>query len=163
MRGRAAGRCSEPRARVECGLLVPWGRQSTSRGGRQPQRKDLETKAPLSFLAAHLSGQATDQAEEMDDLRALLLQTQAVRARARERLDALQRKAEVLASSSRKGFLKSLEEQVGPPPEKSWRDELLERAALVVEWSNPLSDEWTPENAAALLDGRETESLKSRG
>ena len=33
----------------------------------------------------------------------------------------------------------------------SWRVELIERASVLVEWSNPLSDEWTVENAQSLL------------
>ena len=92
-----------------------------------------------------------DEAAAVDELRELLVKTQSIQERARERLDALQQREERLAQSSRKGFLRSLEEQIGLPPQVSWRVELIERASVLVEWSNPLSDEWTVENAQSLL------------
>ena len=95
--------------------------------------------------------QAVDEAAAVDELRELLVKTQSIQERARERLDALQQREERLAQSSRKGFLRSLEEQIGLPPQVSWRVELIERASVLVEWSNPLSDEWTVENAQSLL------------
>jgi len=103
--------------------------------------------------------QAVDEAAAVDELRELLVKTQSIQERARERLDALQQREERLAQSSRKGFLRSLEEQIGLPPQVSWRVELIERASVLVEWSNPLSDEWTVENAQSLLTDNAAASI----
>ena len=78
---------------------------------------------------------AVDEAAAVDELRELLVKTQSIQERAREWLDALQQREERLVQSSRKGFLRSLEEQIGLPPQVSWRVELIERASVMVEWS----------------------------
>ena len=91
---------------------------------------------------------------EIDQLRTLLVQQQSEQERTRERLDALQQARDISIKSSRKTFLKSLEEHIGAPPDRDWREELLERAELLVKWcdSNKVQDEWTVENARSLLD-----------
>jgi hypothetical protein len=46
-------------------------------------------------------------------------------------------------SSTRKGFLRSLEDQIGPPIKRTWEDELRCAWSKLFQWSESVSDEYT--------------------
>ena len=100
-------------------LLASAQPQATSALANDNQQETLES------VAGWLARQAT-ASQDVDEVRALLVRLQGLQEHARVRLDDLQRAQETLTLSSRKGFLRSLEEQIGAPTRRPWREELFE-------------------------------------
>ena len=121
----------------------------------QPQATSTlanDKQEPSQSVAGWLARQAT-ASQDVDEVRALLVSLQDLQEHARVRLDDLQRAQETSTLSSRKGFLRSLEEQIGAPTRRPWREELFENHALL----RKRGETWNTEDLQIFLRPAESE------
>jgi len=120
-------------------------------GGGQAKlaKRNAAAQTPLSSAAHDSDSAGREDVQDLraqnsnntiDDIRSHLLQLDAAAAQARRQIQVLQDK-QAQSQTTRKGFLMTIEDRIGPEPSHCWREEMEKNKSKLYEWSSEVTQD----------------------